>query len=277
MLLGYNTNGFGFHRFEDAVEIISGLGYQSVALTLERELLDPPDRSGVAACLDRIGPVLQDARLRVTIETGSRFLLNPWQKHHPTLISRDADERQRRVEFLLAAVDIAARLSADSVSLWSGKLEDGISREHAERWLEDGLRRVLDEAGQRSVRVAFEPEPGMLIERMSDFERLSAVLDHPWFGLTLDVGHVLCMRDGEIGTHVSSFADRLWNVHIEDMKCGVHDHLMFGEGDLDFDAVFAALRQVSYPGPLHVELSRHSHDAVAAARQSKAFLDRFAE
>lgn len=277
MLLGYNTNGFGFHRFEDAVEIICEMGYQSVALTLERELLDPPDRGGVSACLDRIGPVLQDSRLRVTIETGSRFLLDPWRKHHPTLISKDKSDRERRAEFLLAAVDIAARLSADSVSLWSGKAEEGVSREQAELWLADGLRRVLDEAGQRSVRVAFEPEPGMLVERMSEFERLAAVLDHPWFGLTLDVGHIVCTNDGDIAKQVASFADRLWNVHIEDMKCDVHDHLMFGEGEVDFEAVFAALRQVNYPGPLHVELSRHSHDAVAAARQSKAFLDRFIE
>ena len=29
----------------------------------------------------------------------------------------------------------------------------------------------------------------------------------------------------------------LWNVHIEDMRTGVHDHLMFGEGEIDFAEV----------------------------------------
>jgi hypothetical protein len=29
--------------------------------------------------------------------------------------------------------------------------------------------------------------------------------------------------------HIREWKDRLWNVHLEDMKAGVHDHLMFGE------------------------------------------------
>jgi len=32
----------------------------------------------------------------------------------------------------------------------------------------------------------------------------------------------------------------LWNIHIEDMRAGVHDHLMFGEGEVNFADVFEA-------------------------------------
>jgi sugar phosphate isomerase/epimerase len=64
----------------------------------------------------------------------------------------------------------------------------------------------------------------------------------------------------------------LWNVHIEDMRPGIHDHLMFGEGTIDFAAVLATLREIGYAGGVHVELSRHSHDAVETARRSLAFL-----
>jgi sugar phosphate isomerase/epimerase len=47
---------------------------------------------------------------------------------------------------------------------------------------------------------------------------------------------------------------------------------MFGEGEIDFAPVFEALRQIGYTGGLHVELSRHSHDAVQTARAALAFL-----
>ena len=40
---------------------------------------------------------------------------------------------------------------------------------------------------------------------------------------------------------IRQWADRLVNVHIEDMRAGVHDHLMFGEGEIDFPPVIAAL------------------------------------
>jgi sugar phosphate isomerase/epimerase len=56
------------------------------------------------------------------------------------------------------------------------------------------------------------------------------------------------------------------------MRRGVHDHLMFGEGEIDFRDVMWALKEIRYDGGVHVELSRHSHDAVEAARKSLAFL-----
>ncbi|MCA9254577.1 MAG: sugar phosphate isomerase/epimerase, partial [Phycisphaerales bacterium] len=49
---------------------------------------------------------------------------------------------------------------------------------------------------------------------------------------------------------------------------GVHAHLPIGEGDMDFPPIFRALRDVGYPGPVNVELSRHSHDAVNMARRT---------
>ncbi|MHC4390159.1 MAG: sugar phosphate isomerase/epimerase family protein, partial [Planctomycetota bacterium] len=60
----------------------------------------------------------------------------------------------------------------------------------------------------------------------------------------------------------------LKNVHIEDIRGRVHEHLLFGDGDLDIPAALAALREVGYRGLVNVELSRHSHMAVEAARRS---------
>ncbi len=71
-----------------------------------------------------------------------------------------------------------------------------------------------------------------------------------------------------------AWRDRVWNIHIEDMCRGVHEHLMFGEGEIDFPPVFAALREIGYVGGVHVELSRHSHLAPEAARTSYEFLRR---
>ena len=65
----------------------------------------------------------------------------------------------------------------------------------------------------------------------------------------------------------------LWNVHIEDMRRGVHDHLMFGEGEMDFAEMSRRAASASnYRGGVYVELSRHSHDAVETARKALAFL-----
>ncbi len=277
MRLGYNTNGFAHHRLEDAVAILAEIGYQSVAVTLERDLLDPPDQRGVAHAVARLKPLVDRSGVGVTIETGSRFILDPWRKHQPTLISGTEEGRRERIEFLKAAVDVAVKVGAESVSLWSGEGDDAPGEvEHYAR-LTKGLRELLDYAGEKNVRLALEPEPGMFIDTMAKFSRLHTELSHPLFGLTLDVGHTHCLRDGSAADHIRQWRDVLWNVHIEDIRRGIHEHLMFGEGDMDFTPIFEALREMDYVGPVHVELSRHSYDAVNAARMAFEYLRPFVQ
>ncbi len=275
MFLGYNTNGFAHHTTKDAATILSEIGYESVALTLERSHLDPPDRSAVKRCVESLGPIMRDAGLRVTIETGSRFILDARRKHQPTLLSASGVDRERRIEFILAAVEVAAAMAADSISLWSGAAEDTAEEATLFDRLVTGLRRILQHAESHDVRLSFEPEPGMFVETMAQFERLIDAVDHPLLGLTLDVGHVHCLGDGDVADHVRRWKEKLWNLHIEDMRRGEHNHLMFGEGDMDFPGVFDALGEIGYAGPVHVELSRHSHCAVEAAEKSFAFLRGF--
>ena len=112
----------------------------------------------------------------------------------------------------------------------------------------------------------------MFIDTMDRFAELKQRVNHPLFGLTIDIGHLHCMGEVPIPPHIRRWKDVLWNVHIEDMKRGVHDHLMFGEGEIDFPPVLRCLREVNYTGGVHVELSRHSHDAVETARKAIEFL-----
>ena len=274
MLPGYNTNGMADHQLGDALAILADIGYQSVALTLERRHLDPPNKAGIGRCVAMLTPLIARHGLHITIETGSRFILDPQRKHQPTLISVSPDERRERIAFIQTAVDIAQAVGADAVSLWSGAPDDEAKETELNSRLVESLREILDHATAGNVPLAFEPEPGMFIDTMTRFEKLHADVDHPLFGLTLDVGHIHCLSDGEIGTHIHRWRHCLWNVHIEDMRRGVHEHLPFGQGDMDFTEVFEALRAIDYPGPLHVELPRHSRDAVETARHSYAFIRR---
>ncbi len=267
MYLGYNTNGFAHHRLDDALTIIAELGYESVAITLDHHVLNPYDANCERES-ERIAGLLRDLKLRCVIETGSRFLLDPWRKHFPTLLSATAADRERRFDFLSRASEIARRLNAEAVSFWSGAADASLSELDAWPMLVDACKRLAANA----VRIAFEPEPGMFIDTMERFDRLHEAVGHPQFGLTLDVGHLHCQGELPIASHIQRWRDWLWNVHIEDMRQGVHNHLMFSEGEMDFPPILAALREIDYRGGLHVELSRHSHDAVNTARRALAFL-----
>lgn len=272
MLLGYNTNGLAFHRWQDGLELLAETGFRAVAITVDQHCLNPL-AVNFASELAEMRRTLERLRLRSVIETGARFLLDPRQKHEPTLISSTAEGRSRRGDFLCRSIDIAKELNSDTVSFWSGVWR-GDDESLAWQWLLDGCRRVTDYAERCGVQLAFEPEPGMLIETNEQYGRLAEQIGSPRFGLTIDIGHVQCVEDGSIADHLRRWAKPLSNVHIEDMRRGVHEHLRFGEGEIDFPPVMAALREIGYTGCVNVELSRHSHMAPEVLRESFEFLSR---
>lgn len=276
MILGYNTNGFAHHRLNDALAIIAEFGYRGVALTPDVNHFNPfRDIGSPEYDTEELIELFQEQKLQVVIETGARFLLDPRRKHQPTLISSTADGRFERYSFLQDCVYVAKEIGARELSFWSGTPTDDASPRALMVRLTDGCRRLADVAAKYDIRLAFEPEPGMFIDTMEKFADLHAAVNHPNFGLTLDVGHLVCTGELPVSEHIKRWKRWLWNVHIEDMRPGVHDHLMFGEGTVDFADVFAGLRAIDYAGMVSVELSRHSYDAVTTARRAKAFLDPF--
>ncbi len=311
MFLGYNTNGLAHHDLFDAVELLSEIGYCGVAITIDHGAL-PPGDPNFQEQIDRLRRLLEKHEMRSVIETGARFLLDPRAKHEPTLLSLSS---QKRIEFYRHAIDCAARLGSDCVSIWSGRLPETLfvpessrsqGTRHSDRSEESpgirdsteilrcdqnddgfparkklapeamdrlvaGLRETLDYAERQNVIIAFEPEPGMFIDTTGAFDELSSRIDSPNFRLTLDIGHLHCQGEPIVET-IRRHASRLANVHIEDMRRGRHEHLMFGEGEIDFPPVLQALSEAGYAGGVYVELSRHSHEGPTAARGAFEFL-----
>ncbi|MET8141669.1 sugar phosphate isomerase/epimerase family protein [Sphaerisporangium sp. NPDC005288] len=269
MRLGYGTNGFANHRLADALEVIAGLGYQGVALTLDHCHLDPY-ADGLGRRVAEVADRLRALDLAVVVETGARYLLDPRRKHAPTLLD---DDRDTRVDFLRRAVAIGADLGAEAVSFWSGIRPAHVDQAVAWDRLAEGCERVAETAREAGVTLGFEPEPGMLVETIAGWRRLHQALGTPdGFGITLDIGHCRCNEPDPVPDCVAGVAGHLVNVQIDDMRLGVHEHLEFGEGEIDFPPVLRALDDAGYRGLVAVELPRHSHAAPAVAARSIDFL-----
>lgn len=258
MRYAYNTNGLAHHRLGDALSLLADTGYAGVALTLDVHHLDPfaPDAHRQAAA---VRARCDDLGLGVVVETGARFLLDPRDKHEPTLVTADPAGRLRRLDYLRLACDLAGVLQAEAVSFWAGVPRAGVDRRAAWGWVVDGVRALVDTHGGRPYALAVEPEPGMLVEDADDWARLHAQV--PDIALALDTGH--CVVSGAYAPEkaVQAFAPHLGTVAVEGMRRGVHEHLPLDEGDVDLPAVLAALRDVGYDRLVTLELSRDSHRA----------------
>lgn len=272
MRLGYNTNGTTGHRWDQAIELMAEIGYRSVAITIDHGCLDPFS-SELPRELERMRELLDRFDMTSVVETGARFLLDPRQKHEPTLVSPDRESRSVRIDFLKRCIDIAKELNSEAVSFWSGIVRDAAPEHEAFARLAEGCREVINHASSHNVRLAFEPEPGMLVSTFDHYRHLLSLIDGPGFGLTVDIGHIHCVEQLSIAECLLEWKERIYTMHIEDMCRGVHEHLRFGEGTIDFPPVFAALKAINYDRSLNVELSRHSHMAPEVIQESFVFLE----
>ena len=272
--LGYITNGLAHHRLPDALRLLAELGYEALSITLDVGHLDPYSLAPEEA--SDVRRWAEDLGLALSVETGARYLLDARRKHRPNLM--DSEGRERRIDFYRRAIDLAAELGAPLISLWSGAAPDGERYEMAGadpthpllEHLAAGLAPVLEHAENTGIQVAFEPEPGMFIERPLGYAHLCEHLGSAGsaLGLTLDVGHCFVTGDLPVAQTIRDWAHRLVHVHLDDCRGGAHEHLAFGKGDLDLRSALGSLVEVGFEGIAAVELSRDSHRGAQAAEEA---------
>ena len=274
MKAGYSTNSFGDVDPLDALSLLCEQGYASLAITPDRNILNPYEKT-FASEVRVWQHALAKAQMRCVVETGARHLLDSKRKHHPTLLSDAQDDCNRRIEFMRRAIELAGELNADCVSLWSGAVCSDADETLLWRKLTDGVGEVLDHASRCGVVLGFEPEPGMFIDTVARAEELFERLGRPKsLGLTVDIGHLECLGERPLAATVRDVADRIVNVHIDDMIVCRHEHLPLGKGDIDYVPIFRELLAARYQGGLHVELPRQSHRWYETAKESYEFIHR---
>ncbi len=278
MRLSYCTNGLAHHRPLEACQVLADIGYRGVALTPDVGPLDPLhlDQRVVA----ELRAFAQDRDLTLVVETGARYALDPRRKHYPNLLSLAASDRERRIDYYRRCCDLAVGLGAQVVSLWSGANPEGgvadlyepVGPPDEAAWdrLVGGMHQVLALAAERGLRIGFEPEPGMWIERYTGFLELRQRLGSTPspLGLTLDVGHCIVTEDLPVESTILEVAPYLVHVQLDDSLPGYHLHLPLGGGVLPLKKVLNTLQAIGYEGQAAVELGRDSHRGFDLAEMS---------
>jgi sugar phosphate isomerase/epimerase len=261
----YNTNGLLAHRLEHVLDLLATEGYDGVAITLDHSHLDPLARDAETTA-QRVADALRVRGLGAVVETGARYLLDPFRKHWPALTSAAPELRARRLRFLRRAITLGGLLNAEAVCFFSGAVDADASRYDAKGWLAEAVDALLDTAREVGVRLAIEQEPGMLIDNVSD--ALELLDTHTDLLCALDVGHCLVTGEMEPAAAVEVLRHRLGPVTVEDMRRGTHEHLPFGDGDIDLTSVLRSLTRIEHQGLVTVELSRDSHRGAELVRRS---------
>jgi sugar phosphate isomerase/epimerase len=265
--LAFSTNAFKKNSLAEAVDAIADIGYRGVELMADQPHMTPIEMTtiDVTAIQDQLAA--RDLKVsNVNAFTG----FFDGDTYHPTWIEDQPDRRTLRVNHTLSCVRLAATVGAKTISLQPGGPLIGttLSRLQAEERFAEGLERVLPTARELNVTLAIEPEPGLLIETAAEYE----VFKRTYFAnerlvkMNCDVGHLFCVGDDPAAV-IRRLPDHVAHVHLEDIGGNrVHQHLTPGKGVIDFDGIFAALREAGYDGWVTVELYPYETTAAGVAR-----------
>jgi len=269
MVLGYSTNAFTKFDLIDAFAEISKLGFVGVEIMCDRPHLYPPDYG--PRQLAKVKAALAEHHLIPTNLNGFT-LFAVGDTYLPSWIEPEAERREIRIQHTLDCLEVARQLGCASISVPPGGPVKGISRSRAMAFFHQGLERVLPEAERLGVRVLIEPEPGLLIERTTEFKPFIREIASPAAGLNFDIGHFFCAGENPAEAFEELYP---WvgHVHLEDIAANRrHHHLIAGHGAIDFEQVFTAMRRLGYDGSITLELYPYTDGPQAAGRESLDYL-----
>ncbi len=266
--LGYNSNGFTSHRLDEVLPWLAELGYQAVAITPDVGCLDPATTT--LEQVRQVGRRCEQLGLQVVVETGARYVLDARRKHRPNLLEPGEGWRVR-LDYLKQMLQWCQELGSPVLSFWSGAVPEGQDDRGAAQRLERAMAELVEPAQKAGVALGMEPEPGHWIDSVSAWQYFRELSGIP-VQMTLDLGHLLVSNELPVEHIVRRHAAHIVNVHVDDMRIGVHDHLALGEGEVDWQPVIDALNELPSAVPACLELSRDSHRFHELAPASIQFL-----
>lgn len=239
----------------------------------------------------RVGLEAKGLQVR-NVHLGYPYLLGE-KPHRPGLSALVPEQRRLRREAALAAARIAIHLGSPNLTVTTGPAErsggeavmpgsafakpwptfaaGALSPDFREQWqvVQNELG-VLVASKPAGLHLLIEQEPEMAVHSAEQLAALARQFEGEVFA-NYDVGHGAVIGE-DIPAALTLLKPYLRNVHLEDIAGGVHRHLLFGEGAIDFQAIFSTLRQHDYAGDLTPDLYPFSENPGEALVASAAFL-----
>ena len=174
------------------------------------------------------------------------------------------DKRDLYHDRVELGVEYAAGLGCVGVNVGTGQLPDGLDAGLAYETFIENLRYVADALGSEGVKAFVEPlntrdNPGQLTATSADGMKAIADAGHPNVELQYDFYHMQIM-EGDLIETFNRLLPSIGHVQFADNP-GRHEP---GTGEINYDAVFAAVKASNYSGWVGAEYhpSRRTEDTL---------------
>lgn len=179
-------------------------------------------------------------------------------------VQEDAAERKAQIDMVKHGVDIACRLNAKFLRIFSGSQKKGITFETAREWIVDGLKQCAAAAEEKGVTMVLENH-GLFAGKGSQVKGLIEEVGSGYLKANTDIGNFLLVNDNPLEA-VKTLNNKVGFVHFKDFKEvseaepgyeGIDGRrfqgTVLGDGIVEMKEVVDYLYSIGYDGYLSIE------------------------
>ena len=266
-MLCYSTSSLPPVSFTQITQILKSTIFKGIELVILPEWLNQPSQFWTQAL-----HVFTQAKFEVrNIHVGYPLLASSIP-HKPGIGDLDATERKKRWDIILKCFSIAETLNAKYLTITSGILSLDQSLEKQEKICYHFFEWILKHKPQ-SIQLGIEQEPEHIIHSSSQLLKLCKHFQGQ-VKVNFDIGHSAVLKEN-ISKSIQSLFPYLYNLHLEDILNAKHQHLLFGDGDINFATIKNTLKDLNYQGDYTPDLYPFSQNYSKALIASESFLKNF--
>ncbi len=232
---------------EQRMRTAKDLGYQAIELTLEAEGEICPTSSP-----DDIKRI-KDLANSIGIQTPTFATGLGWS--HPAVAATD-DLGAEGLAMVSKELEFAQILGASAALVVPCTVTPEFPYDLAyERTVKVFSGPIADEAAQRGVNIGLEYVWNKFLLSPLEFRNILDEINKPYVGAYFDVGNVLIAGFPEQWIRI--LGKRIKAVHFKDFKCDIgtiNGFIDLLEGDVAWDSVMAALKEIGYDGAVTAEM-----------------------
>ncbi len=212
----------------------------------------------------------------------------------PDLVSLDKNRRRRALELFEVGLEMATFFDCETIQIdsYTPPLEFVSDRPYKEMisfgqqyrvrvapdfdwerlWatMVDSISACNARAKETGLRFCLEPRVGEIVSNTDALLRLMDAVGDDNFGAVLDTGHLHAQKE-ILPLSVEKLGQRVFYLHVSDNDGLINEHRALGEGTVDWEGVFTALKKHGFDDYVALDIG-HVPDLDRAMIRSRQFL-----
>lgn len=261
--LSFSSNAFTNYTAEETISYISYLGYEGIEILGDvPHINNKSEISNLKSKIEMSGLTVSNINTNDCKEFENVF------GEEPFFTSRK-EVFELKLKQFIRNIEIARQFNCTNISISSGP----VTRDKKKNEVLDTFFHNLNVALSHlpyEINLGIELEPTHLIQNLRDYEEIFSNFKNKNLGINLDIGHLYCAGD-TIENAFDKYGNKIFHIHLEDIRDYKHYHLVLGDGNLPLKDIIKFLEK-NYDGYVSIELYTYKNNPVMACFASKLYL-----